>query len=367
MKTPFSCFFLLLCFSGAAQTLPGYVTLQNSKGQSADPAAVLSTGATATTVRSEDGFFRLVFGEKSAGQDVAITVEKTGYEVVNREALFTRLPDTTAGAPALRIFLCPQGAWRRNADKYYEVNQRIVSDNFEGRIRSAQQRLSGAEAANTALADTIRQLMAGRDAALELLKGYAEQLARTNLDDMSERYRLAFRLFSVGKLDSFLLLVREKDIRADLERVEKEISKARALGIAGREKVAAGRTLRQQTLEELLIRARALALSGAWEDADRTLGIVAREDSSNQAVLREYYWFKIGRHQHREALDLSLRMLALPGLTTSDSAQWLYHTGQCYTGLDALDQALPYYQQSAAIYKPLSKRFEYCFPITPIL
>lgn len=358
-----SAFFLL--FLGpplTAQMLPGYVTLQNSDGRSAAPATVSAPGATATTVRDADGFFQLVFDAKRPGQDVEHAVEKPGYEVVNYEALPARLPDTAAGAPPLRIYLCPKGQWRRFADQYYETNQADIRSRFERRIQAAQQRLNAADSAGRALADTIARLHSERDAALELLKGYAEQLARTNLDDVSERYRLAFRLFSEGRLDSFLLLVREKDIRADLDRAAAAVQQARALGQSGSAKVAAGLELRRRTLEELIIRARTLAVTGQWSDADRTFGIAVQEDSTNRAVLYEYFRFKRNRMRYAEARQLAERMLALGG-SPADSARLWYDLGRCSAALFEYDHALDAYQKSEHLYRGVSKRNPYLLPV----
>ena len=344
------------CFGqSGGLVLTGYVSLQNSGGQPAYPASVQARGATTKTVRPGDGFFQLVFGDMLPGQDVEISVEKSGYEVVNREVLLARLPNPSSEALPLRIFLCLQGAWRRNADQYYETNQSLVIDNYARRIRSVQQRLSTTKTAYSALADTLAQLAAEQAATLELLKGYSEQLARTNLDDVTERYRLAFRLFTTGKMDSFLLAIREKDIRADLIRVEAEILRAKNLGNTGREKLVAGRELQRQTIQELLIRARALVLAGQWAEADRTFGIAVEEDPTNRNTLAEYYFFKKNRFQAREARQLAERLLAMPGSSKADSAFWWNETGRCYGLEENREKALACYQQSAALYKDLSK------------
>lgn len=359
MRTLSFFLFLALCLHTAGgQTLPGYVTIQNSgkaagkdKPLSAHPASVLAKGAaTDADVRPEDGGFELFFDGKKPGHDVEISVVKPGYEVVNHEDLVARLPDPASGAPAVRIYLCPQGEWRRYADQYYETNQRDLRDRYDRRIREAEQRLAAAGNAGRALADSVNRLIRERDEALVLLKGYAEQFARVNLDDVTERYRTAFRYFAAGKLDSFLLAANEKAIRADLDRVEAEIKRAKALGKTGRDKVAAGEALRQQTLQELLIRARALALNSRWDEADRTLGIVAAEDSTNHAIQSEYFRFKTDRKRHHEALNIAERMLRL-SKHLLDSLNWINGIGTTHTSLGEYDAALKYFEWELELLK----------------
>jgi|GEM_PF-4209652 len=349
------CLALGLSVKIAAQTLPGYITLQNENGKPAHPAFVSSVGAAPTSTDSK-GIFLLIYDQKKPGQDVELKVEMPDYEVVNTEALRTRLPDTSVIEPPLRLFMCRKGEWQRRRDEYYETNRRYVSDRFAQKIKTTERNLKNAGVATRILTDSITRLHLQRDTALARLRFYAERMARTKLDDVSERHRKAFRYFEKGKIDSFLLVVNEKDIQTDLDRIEKELERGKALGRLGREKIIAGMEARRRIIEEFLIRARALVLNGQWEEADHTFDIAAREDSLNRQVLSEYYAFKRNRLQGQQALSLGKRLLGM-AVTPADSAYWLYEMGRCCQLIMNPDLALVCFERSAAINQRIIKTF----------
>ncbi|MEM9991626.1 MAG: hypothetical protein AAF738_07670, partial [Bacteroidota bacterium] len=271
-------FFSTIFLSSLAQSqLEGLVVLQNSGNKSAFPAQVSCYGASDTDVDSERGYFRLVFDRKKPGSAVYVEIEKPGYEVVNKEDLNAVL--LSAGEVAnFKIHLCPEGQWQRFADDYYQINLSEILDSHKQRLARLNRKYKSADAAYR---EEFKALEEERDIAIVEAERLAEEFAKANLDDKTDRYRKAFALFAQAKLDSVLLILPQAEI-------EEDIAKAKRVRKEAQQTIIRANNNLQQHIEELMILARTNIIKGKRESALQAFAKAIDTDSTNYANVFEY-------------------------------------------------------------------------------
>lgn len=275
-------FILIFLFSRShAQSITGYVTIQNSGSKSAFPAQVISDGASATDVSSNNGEFRLTYDKKVIGEDVIIEIKKPGYEIVNKEALFARIPQNASKAIPVRIYMCPIGEWQKSADKYYGINQQNIIRTYEKKLEEVRRKYKNLSLSTLAYKNTLSDLNKEKEAALSQAKYWAEKLATTNLDDASERVRKGLYYFEKQNLDSALFFLQRNEIINDINNAKKEIRDADTLKSIYEQKIINATKALQQAIEALLTNARIQVQNFSWDEAEAAYDLVVQNDSSN--------------------------------------------------------------------------------------
>ena len=266
-------YILLLSFIGTpfikAQTsMNGYVTLQNSGNKTAFPAQVKAFGATTTDVNSSNGYFSLLFDQKSPGDEVHLTIEKPGYEVVNRKELDARLAHPEEWSRPLKLYMCPIGQWQEYADKFYHINASEINKTFQRQLKELNIQYKKANSKNKDYEKARIALEKAKKLAEIQAEQLAEKFAKANLDDQSERFKLAYRLFSEGKIDSVLIVLKEDEMENDWEKAEKALLQGKELDSIGQIKIENATQALNSSAKSCIIAAESYALQGNWELAE---------------------------------------------------------------------------------------------------
>ena len=293
MKQTFYLFlFLAMLGKVSAQThLTGYVTIQNSGKKSAYPTQIQSFGASDTDVGSTDGYFKLIYNRKSPGSDVELSIEKRGYEVVNKEILNLRLPHPSDLRKDVKIYLCKKGEWRKNANKFYAINLKEISKSHRIRIKELEKKKADALIANDDYRRALVQYEKQKQIAEAQAENLAERFAKANIDDASERFKKAYRLFSEGKIDSVLIVLDEEILLADLKKIENEIAQAKKIIDQGDNLVINGEKFKNISLEKLKLLAHTKAKQQKWVEANRLFLLCVAKDNHSMEIIDEHVQF----------------------------------------------------------------------------
>ena len=172
------------------------------------------------------GEFTLVFTDRPLDNKARITASIKGYKVVNAKEVQSA---TVVGRKsALKIVMCLESELVANQTKYYNIAKESIEKEYKKQILTLQQ--EGAKKLqlikelekryNTKLATTTEAIAFLREkkeqAELRVIK-LVEKFASINLDDQSELYKKAFRLFSQGNLDGAIELLENEDIEGRLK------------------------------------------------------------------------------------------------------------------------------------------------------
>ncbi|MDX2248677.1 MAG: tetratricopeptide repeat protein [Bacteroidia bacterium] len=223
MKHLLSLLLLLLSLALSAQgILPGIVTFQNS-GNTPVAGASVSTDLGNSQETGADGTFLMALPGKAPGYEVYLSVDYPGYEVVNKEdRLVTLKADNSKRS---KYYLCPKGQWNRFALEFYEINEQAITLRYRREVQTLQARIQD----DRLRSDSLALLRKAFDAALAETKRLSEDFAKANLDDANETYRLAYRYFSRGQLDSALNLLRLENPVGKLETAQQNKSELQRL------------------------------------------------------------------------------------------------------------------------------------------
>ena len=225
--------------------LEGRAFIHNSQYRTGDLQYLSNVFVSAPYAGSDDtddqGWFDLAFVGMDRGTSVALTVEKSGWEVVNERDL----TDVVIGRRTpLRVYLARKGAIAKAKTELYEVSLKALTARHRKMI--AQLRKEGAEqqAAIEELEAKLNREISNRFEAEELLNEqlaatkrrlpqFAKQLATVNLDFASEMYRRAYAYFEKGEiekaieaLDEAVLDRQAKETVANMDSLKQEISRS---------------------------------------------------------------------------------------------------------------------------------------------
>jgi tetratricopeptide (TPR) repeat protein len=220
-----------------AATLKGVVNANELGGPPMPDVEVTAVAGGNPTASGSLGSFTLDFPNKKPGEPVTVIVKKPGYVVVNEIQLDLTLP-ADADAKPLIVLLCKEGNREEMARRFYRLKGlEAIEAEYKRRLKELEER-------HQADAATVANLQHERAQAKAALEGAAEESARAKLDQTSELYQQAVRLFLDGKVDEALQVLDKDKLRKELEaaREEKEEAEKRI------EKVSQGYLLRAQLL-----------------------------------------------------------------------------------------------------------------------
>lgn len=279
-----------------AQTkLIGYVTLQNSGKKAAFPAQVIANGASSTDISNTDGYFSLLFDQKLPGDDAKLEIKKPGYEVVNREDLDIRLPHPSEIIRPVKIYLCPSGQWQQYVDKFYKINLYEINKSYQKELSDIELKYKNVNLINNEYQKIKTTLEKKKKAAEMQAKELAEKFAQANLDDQSDRYKLAYRLFSEGKIDSVLVVLEEDKMEKDWIELENILDDAKELESNGLEKVTDGTQMLNSSTIAYIDLAKIYVIKKDWQLAEEAYKKAIQIDSAQIIVWDVYQNFMIDR------------------------------------------------------------------------
>ncbi|MDX2248674.1 MAG: carboxypeptidase-like regulatory domain-containing protein [Bacteroidia bacterium] len=268
MRKPFLLAVCLVWHCLSAQTLPGLITRQNS-GNTPIPGVRVKGTLANSTESDATGWFTLKFAGKAPGYEVFLTVEKAGFEVVNREDLRATL--NADPRRYVKLYLCPTGEWQSNAMQYYQINEKRINQKYDEKVAQIRSELAGNY---KLMADSLKRLAEQVVFVRQQAQELSEQFARANLDDASVLYRQAYEFFIVGEIDSAIAVLQDHELDANMEAAQKEKRDAELMILIGQQKIRnAGR------VGGLLAEAYELQASIAFGDQDLTTALAATDSA----------------------------------------------------------------------------------------
>jgi len=323
----------------ADAVLRGKIVLLNSGGKPVKGVTVASFGAH-TQVSSSLGFFELNFPDKNPGDVVFITVDKDGFEVINKKELDRVILRTNADE-LVEIVMCPQGSWQKAASEYYGTAAKAINDQFDKRFKEIEKQIIAGKD------EIIRKLTQERDTALAQAKKIADDFAQVNLDEASDLYKTAFQLFQKGEIDKAL----ETQDDAKLEQAGKNIAaeneKAKLL-LMKTEKA------RKQLAEDYNLKAQLSIIKLRFDDAEKYYGKVLETDPDEPGHYLDFSTFLSEQNQFDKGREICKRALALK-LDDADKAGLLHNIGTIYSDTGLFAEAEQAYTESLGIYRTLAE------------
>ncbi|NUQ24395.1 MAG: hypothetical protein HUU34_10605 [Saprospiraceae bacterium] len=285
--------------------LNGYVVEWNSgyysaTGQIKKLSGVSISAPKAKPARSDDkGLFKLIFSDVEIGESVSLTIEKPGYEVVNKKDIQDLFPNRKS---PVKILLCPQGTIDKNRAAYYEINLAALKKKLRDRIALLEEDGKKKEELLSELSRQMKKQISDKDEAIALLleqfermKTKADELSvnfsTQNLDDQSETFQQAFTYYQQGDLEKAVYFLESAKIPETLE-ARKPIDEKYSQKIANyQDSLRINDSLRTIEINELVFLARLQYQTLEFEKADSSYRLALHYSHNNYDILVEYAEF----------------------------------------------------------------------------
>ncbi|MEN0046439.1 MAG: carboxypeptidase-like regulatory domain-containing protein [Bacteroidota bacterium] len=220
--------------------LNGLVSIHNSGYENGKTQyvknAYVSVDFTTPTNTDDTGQFNLVFSGVPSGTDVKVTVEKDGWEIVNK----LDLQEVVVGRLLpVRIYLAKKGQIAQARTELYNVSLKTLTARHDRMI--AQLRKNNAESQEVIqeLEQKLNIAISNRFEAEELLNkqlvttkqrlpDFSLRLAKVNLDFASEMYRTAYEHFKKGEIEEAIEAIDEAVLDKEAEDAKIKLWQARA-------------------------------------------------------------------------------------------------------------------------------------------
>jgi tetratricopeptide (TPR) repeat protein len=192
-----------LTFGTPAQSqivLKGYVTIQNTGHLSAFPAKIHVAGTDfSTQVDSLEGRFELTLPPRYAPKDVLLTLTKPHFEPTKPLDWHFPIAQMLDNKPVVRLSICPEGQIAQNTRRYYNLFSKRIAELYYGKWQCLQSVYDTIGIANLRYRNLLFKLSQDRQSADAEALAIAENLARTDLDDVYEPNRRYMRLMTEGE------------------------------------------------------------------------------------------------------------------------------------------------------------------------
>ncbi|MBB3841048.1 ribosomal protein L17 [Runella defluvii] len=201
-------FILLICTNicWAQNNKLNGIVVEQSSGSKPVAEVRISANRANVTLSATDGRFILTFQSLFAGDNIGVSVQKEGWEVVNEKELQTVIASNYTVRP-LKIVLCKAGTINQNRIKYYNVSVNYITKRFEEEITKAKQE-------NQHWQEKVQKLEKDKEFLLSQANELAERYSRVNFDDVSAIEKQAFDLYQEGKIKEAIALLESVDSEA---------------------------------------------------------------------------------------------------------------------------------------------------------
>ena len=220
--------------SAQASEINGVVSIQNSKENTRTREYVQLalvkdySGKSNSRFTNVLGEFKLKFVGVADNITVYISVEKSGLEVVNIDAL-----SVVAGQKdTIKICMATPEKIAEYRTTLYNIGKTNAEKRLENLIKDKNERITALEKNNrhdtitiAALKDSVSVLITRLKKVDEEAKRLSEKYSLINLDDEDSVFRKAFSFFQAGKLDSALKILEKDDADNTIRYFENEQSK----------------------------------------------------------------------------------------------------------------------------------------------
>jgi len=320
-----------------AATLKGVVNANELGGPPMPDVEVTAVAGGNPTASGSLGSFTLDFPNKKPGEPVTVIVKKPGYVVVNEIQLDLTLP-ADADAKPLIVLLCKEGNREEMARRFYRLKGlEAIEAEYKRRLKELEER-------HQADAATVANLQHERAQAKAALEGAAEESARAKLDQTSELYQQAVRLFLDGKVDEALQVLDKDKLRKELEaaREEKEEAEKRI------EKVSQGYLLRGQLL----------VAQFRFDEATEAYRAAVEAAPESFAANFELARFSQILNRHQEASIVYRRCLELARRSgnAAETARTMNNLGILEAEQNRPDEARKAFDEALKTYRDLAQR-----------
>jgi tetratricopeptide (TPR) repeat protein len=354
---------LLLAVTTVCQQIPfhGVVTVQNSlyetgKVEYVSFASVEENENRAqSTLTDADGKFNLVLVGIPEKEHFSFQVKKEGLEVVN----IAQSEAMCGQKEVVRIFMAKPKYLADFRSKIYNVGktsaqkalekkqQQLLADyNTEkAKTQQNQERIGLLEADLAKVFDQLTKVE-------QLANDLADKYQRVNLDDASEQYRDAFRLFQEGDLTQAQSLLQSSFIHAEnimAERTRLEILKKE---IAERDSVQKKRTT--ETMQELRLKADLHKAQNEWDSVRQCYEVLLSLDSNNIDNLEVFASFLYHQNQPQRAILYYKKCLSITK-TKEHEASICGGLGNTYFIQNKTPEAEKIYLRALDIFEQLAK------------
>ncbi len=357
----------LLCLAGqfvAAQqsTLHGTVAVFNSRFETGTRQFVANAqveedyGKSQATTTNANGTFKLSLIGIKDEEKVFYSVKKTGFEVVNADAL-----QAVAGqAESTQVFMAPEGKIAENQLKYYKINREASEKALTEKLKSLEKQIAAAQADAAGLKrlqEEYGQLQSQFDKIEESARELAGRYARTNLDDVSADYQRAFRCFQRGQLDSALLIFKAIDLEAGAAGIISEQGRNADLAAEYARRNSEKNKSKRETNEALQFKAQLHQTQFQFDKAESCFELLLKLDSSNLENL--WLFANYLREQNRAAKAIGFYQKILAHNPKKFFESVVYgHLALCFQDIQNYSQSESMYLKALEAKKSLQKKYK---------
>ncbi|MEL7159322.1 MAG: hypothetical protein AAFN92_01080, partial [Bacteroidota bacterium] len=203
----------------------------------------------------DNGSFTLVFQGIAKGTPIRLSVEKAGFEVVNRK----ELSEVVLGRlRPIKIFLAPKGQLEEARIELYNISRSALLQRHQRQIALLRKSNAQSESLIQELETKLKTEISNRFEAEEILNqqlaevqrklpAMALKLASVNLDFVSDMYLQAYEQLRAGKVEQAIATLDEAVLDEEAETLIQRIETSRA----GRDSLGAAREVNLLSLDRL--------------------------------------------------------------------------------------------------------------------
>ncbi len=354
-----------VCTATLAQqtALGGIVTVQNSKYETGrlEPVANAQVeedyGRSQATTTGLDGAFRLPLVGIPEQESFRFSVRKSGLEVVNTD----QLKAVAGQKDAVWIYMARPEYIADFRKKIYNVGKTESEKAIERKLSQLEKDRAELQKNAAANADRIEALSAEielAEARAKKIEQDARELAqkyeRINLDDASEQYQQAFRLFQAGELDQALALLQNSPEQARKILEERERIAELYREAAARDSVQRQRS--RETMQALRLKADLHRTRYEWDSVALAYEYLIRLDSTNAQNVYDYAVFLEDINRYDQALHWLATFIRMPGAEAWQVANAYGLVGQIHEETGNFSGAMAAYVEFQRQYASLTTK-----------
>ncbi|MBK8704756.1 MAG: hypothetical protein IPN33_14975 [Saprospiraceae bacterium] len=285
---------------------------QKFHGQIKKISGVSISATKAKPTRSDDnGLFKLIFSDVEIGESVSLTIEKQGYEVVNKKDIQDLFPNRKS---PVKILLCPQGTIDKNRAAYYEINLAALKKKLRDRIALLEEEGKKKEELLSELSRQMKKQISDKNEAIALLQEQFERLkakadelsvvfSTQNLDDQSETFRQAFAYYQQGDLEKAVYFLESANIPERLEARKFNDEQYSQIIANYQDSLRLSDSLRTIEINELVFLARLQYQTLEFEKADSSYRLALHYSRNDYDILIEYAEFLYSDGRFSDAFE----------------------------------------------------------------
>jgi tetratricopeptide (TPR) repeat protein len=252
------------------------------------------------------------------------------------------------------IIMAAAGTVEAAKKEYYNVSDKALLEGFNKEIRALRLRLQKAQLSQQEYEEKYGALQAQYERQKKELDRLAEKFARVNFDDVSALYREALKLFKKGRIDEAIKKLEMADLlgrtarrleeRKRIEEAEEELARQKAENEKGL----------KEDIQALQLQAKMYGLKFEISKAEALYDQLLKCDSTRLDILLDCADFYRENHFYQKALGLYPKIIQHPQAEDWQKANACGDSGDVYTAVGRLDEALGAYIQAQNQYARLA-------------